>query len=312
MNDLGRVRRRRTTRRSAGSTTCLCIAATLLACGPSDRAYRGHTAREWAAQLSAPTSRERVVAAEALYHISPTSDDVVSALLTAMRDTSGEVQSAVAVALATVGARAVPGLADAVGDDHTSVRLIALSLLGERGADAAPAAPSIARALADSNQDVRIAAAQSLARIGPAAREAEPALLEAARRGGTSLRAAALQALVANDAEPVTLAPVFAAALRDSAWMLRVAAVPILPASRIGRQEVLAMITLLTRDPDARVRQAAYGSLGGLLGVPAVDSQARTLLATGTSDVDQSVRKMAQRTLAPPSMADSLSEPRRR
>ena len=288
------------------------LVVAVLACGTTDRAYRGHTAREWAALLAAPTSRERVAAAEALYHIAPTSDDVVNALLTAMRDTSGEVQSAVAVALGTVGARAVPGLAEAVGDDHTSVRMIALSLLGERGADAAPAAPSIARALADSNPDVRIAAAQTLARIGPAAREAEPALLEAARRGSTSVRAAALQALVANDADPATLLPVFAAALRDSAWMLRVAAVPILPASRIGRPEVIAMIVPLTRDPDPRVRQAAYGSICGLLGAPAIDSQARALLAAGAADADTNVRRMAQRTLAPPLIADSLGEPRRR
>lgn len=288
------------------------FASAILACGSPDRAYRGHTAPEWAAQLSAPSTAERVAAAEALYHIAPTSNEVVDALIAAMKDTSGEVQATVALALSTVGARAVPGLAGALDDDHTSVRMVALSLLRERGADAAPATHEIAHALVDPDEDVRIAAARTLERIGPAAREAEPALLEAARRGSTLLRAAALQALIANDAEPTALAPALAAALRDTAWMLRVATVPLLPGSRIGRSDVLAMIVPLTRDPDARVRQAAYGSIGGLLGSAPVDSQAHAILAVGTADPDPNVRRMAQRTLAPPPMADSLSEPRRR
>lgn len=283
-----------------------------LACGSSDRAYRGHTAQEWAAQLSAPSTSDRLAAAEALYHIAPTSTDVIDALLVAMRDTSGEVQTSVAVALSTVGARAVPGLADAIADDHPSVRMIALSLLAERGVDAAPATSRIAQALTDSSEEVRIAAAQTLARIGPAARDAEPALLEAARRGLSSLRAAALQALVANDADPGALVPVIAAALRDSAPSLRATGVSLLPRSRIGRTEALAMITPLTRDHVPHVRQAAYGSLGGLLGVSSVDARVRALLVAGAADPDTGVRRIARRTLAPPAVADSFAEPRRR
>lgn len=288
------------------------LAIAVSACGSSDRAYRGHTAREWAAQLSAPTTRERVAAAEALYHIAPTSTEVVDALIAAMKDTSGEVQSTVAVALSTVGARAVPGLADALDDDHTSVRMTALALLAERGADAAPATRDIARALADSNEEVRIAAAQTLARIGPAARDAESALLEAAQHGSSSVRGAALEALVANDAEPEPLGPVFAAALRDSSAALRAEAVALVPRSRIGAPEALTMIKPLTADPDIRVRQSAYRGVGGLLGAPGVATQARALLIAARTDPDTGVRRAAERTLTPAPLADSNVEPRRR
>lgn len=288
------------------------LAIAVSACGSSDRAFRGHTAREWAAQLSAPTTRERVQAAEALYHIAPTSTEVVDALIAAMKDTSGEVQSTVAVALSTVGARAVPGLADALDDDHTSVRMTALALLAERGADAAPATRDIARALADSNEEVRIAAAQTLARIGPAARDAEPALLEAAVRGSSSLRGAALEALVANDAEPGPLGPVLAAALRESPAALRADAVPLVPRSRVDPLEAMTMIKPLTADPDARVRQAAYRSLGGLLLAPEVGAQARALLLAARTSPDTGVRRVAEGALTPRVALDSAPEPRRR
>ena len=298
-------------RRTCGAFA-VAFASTFAACGDgSDRAYRGRSARQWASQLSASSTRDRIAAAEALYHIAPRSNEVVVALVAAMRDTSGEVQSSAAVALSTVGVRAVPGLIEALGDDHESVRMIALTLLAERGADAAPAAPAIARLLADVSEQVRLAAAQALQRIGPAARDAEPSLLKAARQGSPSLRAAALQALIANDAEPQPLTPVLERALHDSIAAIRSAAVKSAVASRILPTDALAMIIPLTNDRDATVRQAAFRGLGRLLGSPNTEARARALLLKGTTDSNTTVRDIARRALTPVPVGNSEQEPRR-
>ena len=96
------------------------MALALHACGNADRAFKGRSAEEWAAQLSAQRTEDRITAADAIYHIAPQSDTVVGALLRAMRDSNAEVQQSVAVALTTIGPRALPGLTEAMSDDHNS------------------------------------------------------------------------------------------------------------------------------------------------------------------------------------------------
>lgn len=288
------------------------FATALWACGAgSDRAYEGRSARAWAAQLSDSSIEQRVAAAEALYHIAPRADDIVTALVDAMRDSSGAVQTAVAIALSTVGARTVPGLIDALRDDHISVRLIALSLLAERGADASPATSAIGQMLLDANDEVRLAAAQTLRRIGPAARDAEPQLLGAAARGTTAVRIAALEALVANDAEPVKLRPLLEAALRDSVSLVRSAAVTSAAQARLAPREAMMLILPRTTDRDDGVRRAAFRALGSLVGAPTVGARARKVLADAATDPDSVVRAIALRALIPAAPGDIDREPRR-
>lgn len=121
------------------------------ACGSTDRAYQGRSAGSWSEQLDAATPADRIAAADALYHIAPQSSDVVDALLRAMRDTNGQVQSAVAVALATTGSRSLPGLEAALRDDHASVRALAIRLLANQGARAVGSRNAISERLSDTD-----------------------------------------------------------------------------------------------------------------------------------------------------------------
>ena len=249
-----------------------------------------------------------MAAAEALYHIAPRSDDVVAALISAMRDTSGEVQDAVVVALSTVGTRAIPGLIEALNDDHVSVRLIALAVLAERTGDASSTTRAIGRALSDSSDEVRIAAAHTLQRIGPAARDAEPQLLEAARNAAVQVRDAALRALVANGAGPERLRPVLEAALRDSAAALRTTAVSLAVEAGMTAEKAFPAILPLTADSSSIVRQAAFRALETLLGAPTVGLQVRRVLERAATHPDSVVRRIVHRALSPTARATTNHE----
>lgn len=277
------------------------IGLSLYACGSADRAYKGRSADAWALQLSAQKTEERIAAADAMYHIAPQSRTVVDALLRAMRDSNAEVQQSVAVALTTIGARALPGLAEAIGDDHASVRALAINLLARQGASAASALPQFVRALGDSDVAVRKEAAYALERLGPLARSAVPALVSGARSGTPDLRAACLVALAAITADTSTLLPLARVSLGDAAGVVRRAAVTSLALAHLDAQSIFSMIVPLMRDRDTAVRLEVYRVMGSLVRDARVGPTAHAALVLARADPDSSARALVQQLLSPPS-----------
>jgi HEAT repeat protein len=288
----------------------LLAALTLLvcACEGAERSYNGRSAASWATQLSAPTSGDRVAAADALYHIAPQSKEVVDALLRAMRDTSAEVQSAVAVTLAIVGPRTLSGLAEAISDDHASVRALALNLLSGQGAAADFALPRITLALHDPDEAVRREAAATLERLGPLARSAAPALAAGARSGTPEFRAACLLALAAIPADSGVVLPVAIASLHDAAAVMRRAAIRAIAGLATDAKRQFTLILPLMRDQDTSVRLEAYRAMGGLTRDREVGPTAHAALGLARSDPDASARALVQRLLSPQRRSDPEAE----
>lgn len=94
------------------------------------------------------------------------------------------------------GAKAVPGLLDALAAADQYKRAEACRLLGSLGTDAAPAIASLIEALnGDKINSVRFAAAEALGKIGPAAKEAVPHLIRALEQDGSGVPREAAMAL---------------------------------------------------------------------------------------------------------------------
>jgi HEAT repeat protein len=271
----------------------------LSGCSSTDRAYNGRSAESWATQLTAERAHDRVIAADALYHVAPQSDAVVNALLRAMRDSDPEVQRTVVVALSTIGPRAIPGMTAAVEDDHASVRSLAIELLAQQGSASIPALPEITRALRDPDDQVRRAAASALRSFEKAAQGATASLTTCARNGTPELRAECLTALAAVSSDTSTVLALASASLSDGAAVVRRTAVRITTAFVDKPTPKLNMLLPLMRDEDTSVRLETYRAVGGLLNDASVGAVARAALVMSRSDRDSSARVLVQRLLEP-------------
>ncbi|MHC5038055.1 MAG: HEAT repeat domain-containing protein [Planctomycetota bacterium] len=115
--------------------------------------------------------------------------------------------------------RAMPGIAEAVGDTHhCRMALDVLTFLGAKGAGAVPAVTEI---LETGGPEERKLAAWTLGKIGPDAMSAIPALIKAARDREESLREYALRSI--SDIRPTTkeVLPVLREALQEKRGSIR-------------------------------------------------------------------------------------------
>ena len=121
-------------------------------------------------------------AAFALGRIGKPIDDIVSALITALKDRKREVRQQAADALGWIGPparEAVPALVAALKDDETKVAIKAcqsLSFIGDGGA-----ARALLEAFQGDRNEVRAEAGRALWRLGPKAQQVMPALLSLAQ-----------------------------------------------------------------------------------------------------------------------------------
>ena len=281
----------------------------LSGCERSDRPYKGRSAEDWAAQLSAASAEDRIDAAYALYHVAPQTEKIVSALVRAMNDSNGDVQEAVAVALATVGARALPDLTAAIRDDHASVRELAIRLVTNHGNAAEGAIPDIIQALADTSELVRRTAATSLGSFGRLASRADPSLIRCVNRDTPDVRAACLVALSQTTGDTAVAVKLATAGLRDAAAPVRRAAVRTILHIGAGGTEKYSALLPLIRDEDTSVRVEVYKALGTMLQDPIVGPTVRATLTLAQSDQDQSARAIAQSLLKPVRIAGPNDEP---
>ncbi len=213
----------------------------------------------------------------------------------ARQRTRTEIARALTAAAAgdSLRARAFAVLSALVGDVDPHVRINAIRSIATYGA---PAKAALTAAARDLDANVRIAAAQSFAAVP--LNESELAALWTA---DTTLvfRAGLLISATASGSRP--------AALREwaasSDWRRR-AAVASAAGDTLDRAFAISRAVPLLRDPDPRVRQAAYGAL-----VPApsmvLGDSVHAILLNGLSDPDFYVRATVIGALADrPSTAD--------
>jgi len=194
----------------------------------------------------------------------------------------------------SLGTPAFAVLSRLASDVHPHVRVNALRSLGTYGAAAKPALMSAAR---DPDPNVRIAAAQSFATVLSKDGTEFPALWSA----DTSL--AYRSSLLASAIRAGLRPPQFGEWASHPDWRMR-AAVASAAGDSLDRAFAISRAVPLTRDPDPRVREAAYGAVAPAAGM-AMEDSVHALLIAGLRDADFYVRATIIGALADrPSAAD--------
>jgi cyclophilin family peptidyl-prolyl cis-trans isomerase/HEAT repeat protein len=179
----------------------------------------------------------------------------------------------------SLGPKAFAVLARLVGDLDPHVRINAVRSLGSYGP---MAKASLVYATRDIDPNVRIAAAQSFGTVLTKDGSEFPALWAA----DTSL--AYRSSLLASAARAGLKPPELRAWTTSPDWRLR-AAVALAAGDTLDRAFTISRATPLTRDPDPRVREVAYGALAPPPTMPLEDS-VHSLLVKGLRDPDFYVR----------------------
>ncbi|HEX9311012.1 MAG TPA: peptidylprolyl isomerase [Gemmatimonadaceae bacterium] len=194
----------------------------------------------------------------------------------------------------SLGVRAFAVLSRLVGDLDPHVRVNAVRSLGTYGPIAKAA---LTYATRDYDPNVRIAAAQS---FGTAlSRDSNDFSALWAADTSLAYRASLLVSATRAGLRP----PVLAEWASSPDWRFR-AAVAAAEGDTLDRRFAFSRTVPLTRDPDPRVREAAYGALVPSSGLPLEDS-VRVLLLNGLRDPDFYVRATIIGALADrPSTAD--------
>ncbi len=164
-------------------------------------------------------------------------------------------------------------------DPDAHVRINAVRSIATYGRSAKPA---LVRATHDSDANVRIAAAQSVGTV----LSKEAADFGALWAADTSL--VYRSSLLASAAKAGLRPPALSTWAKAADWRLR-AAVANAEGDTLDRTFAIARAVPLTRDPDPRVREAAYAALSPSAGMPLEDS-VHTLMIAGLQDPDFYVR----------------------
>jgi cyclophilin family peptidyl-prolyl cis-trans isomerase/HEAT repeat protein len=194
----------------------------------------------------------------------------------------------------SLGARAFSVLARLVGDVDPHVRINAVRSLGTYGPQAKA---SLVYATRDYDPNVRIAAAQSFGTVLSKNANDFPALWAA----DTSI--VYRSSLLASAARAGLRPPELKQWASSPDWRLK-AAVASAAGDSLDRAFAISRSAPLTRDPDPRVREAAYAAIAPPPGL-ALEDSVHTLLVSGLKDPDFYVRATVIGALADrPSTAD--------
>ncbi len=216
--------------------------------------------------------------------------------LAANQRTRAEIARGLAKSAAgdSLGPKAFEVLSRLVGDVHPHVRINAVRSLGTYGPQAKAA---LIYAAHDADPNVRIAAAQSFG----SALSTDSAAFASLWSADTSL--AYRSSLLASAARAGLRPPGLRQWTTSSDWRQR-AAVASAAGDTIDRPFAISRAAPLTRDPDPRVREAAYAALAPARSMPLEDS-VHSLFAIGLRDPDFYVRATVIGALADrPSVTD--------
>ncbi len=232
--------------------------------------------------------RTRQHAAQALGAIAPSESAPLAALIDALHDTHSGVCSAVQVSLVRAGARAVPGLSQALADKDGGACVLAAEALSKLGPAARPAVPALLSACKHEDPRVRLQAVLTLHDLEPSSTSVLQALLDRLGDTSTEVRTAAHRSLVQS--APAAF-PLLIAALKHKDATLRRGVLGVLKNIALEgttAEELLGSLGELTtvlRDADKEVRDEAAQALAAIhselkAAVPALVS----LVAAGRSN----------------------------
>jgi HEAT repeat protein len=143
------------------------------------RLVQGRPISQWVASLRSKQLPLRAEAITALGEAGPAASVAVPALLSVFREKEASLlQPLAAMALARIGARAIPLLERALADESPETRAGAALALGLMGRPAQGTAPALGRLLLDRHRLVRTTAAGALRGVCPPRREEVLAWLE--------------------------------------------------------------------------------------------------------------------------------------
>lgn len=220
-------------------------------------------------------------------------------------DTRVRVRACRRAASDPAGALLAEGLVEALGDPERAVVRAASVALVELERHGARLAPLLQRAL---QGGARLDAALVLARLGPPDLGLLPPLVEGLASPARDVRWAAARAVVGMGRAHAEVLPVLLGLLAtDERVGVRRMAALALGELAAGQEESVSALLEATRDPDARVRGAAVGALGGLREAPS--RVAARLAEVVADDVDVAVRRLACAALA--QVGDALPGPSR-
>ena len=189
--------------------------------------------RKWDQPSPPDAASLRRGAARALAALGPQAQPALPQLVTAFRGGDGMLSLEASKALACIGEASVPALTSALQDPNPSIRLAAVTALGQIGPRIQSGAIAMVQSLRDPDRAVRVAAATSLSKMG------EPVCLALGRlieTGDTNCLEAATKVLLQNYA-----------ALRMAAGPLRKMVRAESPTAR--RQAISALGLLQPYDP---------------------------------------------------------------
>jgi len=218
--------------------------------------------------LSDTSAQVRRKAAYAVGRIDPDPALAVNALVTRLADREEDVRQAAAETLPKMGDAAVPALIRMLYNDKPNHADVAVRLLGEIGAGAAPAIGELKKLLLAPSQGLAPAAAEALAKIGGA--PAIAVLSAAAVDDDGTVRGLAVPALqrVGTAAVPA-LVDLLGAKHVD----VRRQAAALLGAMQVNDKMVVIGLGYATKDKDFGVRRNALKSLQNMVPVPSWPSR---------------------------------------
>ncbi len=163
-----------------------------------------------------------------------------------------------ALALASVGGQAVPGLKDLLHSEQVNVRAEAAMALGRIGSASANAVSELIGLMGDENERVRDEAVKALAAIG------EPAvipLVEIARNGSVAQKVFAIRAFGANPITQNAVEEILQGALESSDASILAAAIVASTNALISEERVIAMARENLGHSDELVRRSMINRL---------------------------------------------------
>jgi cyclophilin family peptidyl-prolyl cis-trans isomerase/HEAT repeat protein len=253
--------------------------------------------------VSLLADRDSAIAWRAAYVVARArSASAVRAMIEATRSPHVDVRDYAARGLArsltgdSLGLAALDALTRLTRDSSARVRVTAVRVLGSHGASAAPA---LRGAMRDPDASVRVTAAA----FAHVALDSAPQAWQGAWDSESTF--AVRRALAESAARRGMLRDVWQAWSRDTSWRRRGAAAAL---DGIGpASAAVDRLERYVRDPDGRVRAAAFEALAVIADSAGVAARVRPRLRTALEDTDFVVRSTALAALAKGASADDLA-----
>jgi HEAT repeat protein len=217
----------------------------------------------WAACSGLSEPERQMATAQAQLGLQVVPESIPVLITTLLSDPDWENRNQAAVALGLLGTGegdVVAALTQALGDEHSRVRLSVVGALQQIGPDAEGVVRALVQAMQDGDPEIRAASIDVLRTMGPLAAEAVPALIDVVHDADedANVRAGAIWALDQMESETTRAIPALIQSLEDESYKVRGIAVTVL--KRMGPdavEAIPALIKVLEEDENEAIRADA-------------------------------------------------------